>query len=132
MKPGVKFLIIDDNEVDQLVTQQLLKKDLGAADVAQAGNGMEAMEWIRDLKSDLPDTLVIILDVRMPLMDGFQFLDAFEALHEDFKKMTKIIMLSSTLDPRDIEQAEAHKNVIRMFSKPLPVKELQALIKPPS
>lgn len=128
MKTDHTFLIIDDNEVDQLVTQQLLKKDLGAADVAQAGNGIEAMQWIRDLKSNFPGNLVILLDVRMPLMDGFQFLDAFESLHEDFKKMTKIIMLSSTLDPRDIEQAEAHKNVIRLFSKPLPVKELKALI----
>jgi CheY-like chemotaxis protein len=128
MKTDRKFLVIDDNEVDQLVTQQLLKKDLGAEDVAQAGNGIEAMQWIRDLKSNLPNSLVILLDVRMPLMDGFQFLDAFESLSEDLKKKTKIIMLSSTLDPRDIEQAEAHKNVIEMFSKPLPVKKLQALI----
>lgn len=128
MKTDRQFLIIDDNEVDQLVTQQLLKKDLGAVEVAQAGNGIEAMQWIRDLKSDLPNSLVIILDVRMPLMDGFQFLDAFESLNEDLKKMTKIIMLSSTLDPRDFEQAEAHKNVIQLFSKPLPVKKLQALI----
>ena len=128
MKTDRQFLIIDDNEIDQLVTQQLLKKDLGAVEVAQAGNGIEAMQWIRDLKSDLPNSLVIILDVRMPLMDGFQFLDAFESLNEDLKKMTKIIMLSSTLDPRDIEQAEAHKNVIQLFSKPLPVKKLQALI----
>jgi CheY-like chemotaxis protein len=128
MKTDRQFLIIDDNEIDQLVTQQLLKKDLGAVEVAQAGNGIEAMQWIRDLKSDLPNSLVIILDVRMPLMDGFQFLDAFESLNEDLKKMTKIIMLSSTLDPRDVEQAEAHKNVIQLFSKPLPVKKLQALI----
>jgi CheY-like chemotaxis protein len=128
MKTDRQFLIIDDNEIDQLVTQQLLKKDLGAVEVAQAGNGIEAMQWIRDLKSDLPNSLVIILDVRMPLMDGFQFLDAFESLNEDLKKMTKIIMLSSTLDPRDFEQAEAHKNVIQLFSKPLPVKKLQALI----
>jgi len=128
MKTDRQFLIIDDNEIDQLVTQQLLKKDLGAVEVAQAGNGIEAMQWIRDLKSDLPNSLVIILDVRMPLMDGFQFLDAFESLNEDLKKMTKIIMLSSTLDPRDIEQAEAHKNVIQLFSKPLPIKKLQALI----
>lgn len=128
MKTDHKFLVIDDNEVDQLVTQQLLKKDLGAVDVVQAGNGVEAMQWIHDQKSNLPDSLVILLDVRMPLMDGFQFLDAFESLNDDVKKMTKIIMLSSTLDPRDIEQAEAHKNVLQLFSKPLPVKELQALI----
>jgi CheY-like chemotaxis protein len=128
MKTDCHFLIIDDNEIDQLVTQQLLKKDFGAVEVAQAGNGVEAMQWIHDLKSDLPNSLVILLDVRMPLMDGFQFLDAFESLNEDVKKMTKIIMLSSTLDPRDIEQAEAHKNVIQLFSKPLPVKQLHALI----
>jgi CheY-like chemotaxis protein len=128
MKTDYQFLIIDDNEIDQLVTQQLLKKDFGAVEVAQAGNGIEAMQWIHDLKSDLPNSLVILLDVRMPLMDGFQFLDAFESLNEEVKKMTKIIMLSSTLDPRDFEQAEAHKNVIQLFSKPLPVKQLHALI----
>jgi CheY-like chemotaxis protein len=128
MKPDCTFLIIDDNEIDQLVTQQLLKKDLGATHVVQAGNGIEAMQWLKEMKSTFPESLVIILDVRMPLMDGFQFLEAFESLHQDLQKTTKIIMLSSTLDPRDIEQAEAHKNVMRLFSKPLPVKELEGLI----
>ncbi len=60
----------------------------------------------------------------MPEMDGFDFLNAYELLPEDIKTNSHIIMLSSTLDPFDIQKAHSNKHVQSVLNKPLPVSEL--------
>nr|WP_294936669.1 response regulator [uncultured Flavobacterium sp.] len=72
--------------------------------------------------------LVILLDIRMPEMDGFGFLSAYELLSEEIKRDTQIIMLSSTLDSNDIRKAKNNTYVKEIVSKPLPVEEFEKLI----
>lgn len=128
MKNKCKFLVIDDNETDQIITSLLLEKKLGISDVNKAYNGSEALTWLAAHQKDIEDGLIILLDIRMPEMDGFAFLDAFEALNENIKQKTQIFMLSSTLDPHDIERAEHHKYVRKLLNKPLSAKTLGELI----
>jgi len=125
MNDKFRFLVVDDNKIDQLVTRQLLKIKLGVTEVNQAGNGVEALEWIK-VNSEVPDAreVIILLDIKMPEMDGFGFLEAFEELDGKLKDTIKIIMVSSTLDPIDIERAECHKQVKKLLTKPLPITEL--------
>jgi CheY-like chemotaxis protein len=125
MNMNCKFLIVDDNKIDQLVTRQLFKTKLGITEINQVAHGLEALEWLKENSDNLNDCLIILLDIKMPEMDGFEFLDAFEKLDESLKRITNIIMVSSTLDPSDIERAEKHPHVKKLFTKPLPVAELR-------
>jgi CheY-like chemotaxis protein len=118
------FLVVDDNKIDQLVTRQLLKVKLGITEINQASNGVEALEWINGYNPEPNCRLIILLDIKMPELDGFGFLEAFEKLDENLKEITKIIMVSSTLDPVDTERAGRHKQVEKLLTKPLPINEL--------
>ena len=128
MKPNYKFLIIDDNIIDQIITKQLLKKALGITEISTANNGKEGILWLNNHKRNFEEAVIILLDIKMPEMDGFEFLSEFEILSEELKKETQIFMLSSTLDPYDISRAESNKYVKSLLCKPFPVKEFGEMI----
>jgi CheY-like chemotaxis protein len=132
MRANYKILIIDDNIIDQIVTKQLLRKTLGITEISTANNGKEGIQWLRNNKSNSDESLIILLDIKMPEMDGFEFLLVFEMLSEELKKETQIFMLSSTLDPNDITRAKNNKYVKTLLSKPLPIKEFGEMIYPDS
>ncbi|MFV5691064.1 response regulator [Flavobacterium sp. LT1R49] len=132
MKPNYKILIIDDNTIDQIVTKQLLKKALGITEISTVNNGKQGIQWLNNHKRNFEESLIILLDIKMPEMDGFEFLSEFEMLPEELKKETQIFMLSSTLDPYDITRAKSNKYVKSILSKPFPVKEFSEIIYPDS
>ena len=130
MESNYIFLIIDDNVIDQIVTGQLLKKVLGVTKINIANNGNEGIQWINTHRTRFNESLIILLDIKMPEMDGFGFLAEYEILPEELKRETQIFMLSSTLDPDDIQRAESNNYVKSLLSKPLPVKEFGEMIFP--
>ncbi len=126
MRSKCKFLIVDDNKVDQIVTSQLLKRKLDISDISQVNTGKEALAWL--LANPIEECLIILLDIRMPEMDGFEFLEAYNEMDQSLKNKTTIIMLSSTLDVKDIARAQNHQHVKELLSKPLPVNLLSEII----
>ncbi len=132
MKANYKILIIDDNIIDKIVTKKLLKKTLGITEKSSTNNGKEDIQWLRNLSHNPEESLIILLDIKMPEMDGFEFLTAYEKFSEDFKNNTQIFMLSSTLDPEDISHAKNNKYVKTLLSKPLPITEFGEIIYPDS
>ena len=119
-----KILIIDDSQIDLPVSALLLKNKFQNAEIHMASSAAKGLEWLLEHQHELEDGLVILLDVRMPDMDGFEFLNAYELLPDDVKSKTGIIMLSSTLDPFDIQKAKSNKYVKTVLNKPLPVSDL--------
>ena len=119
-----KILIIDDSQIDLPVSALLLKNKFQSADIHLANSAANGLEWLVEHKHELTNGLIILLDVRMPEMDGFEFLNAYELLPEEIKSNTRIIMLSSTLDPFDIQKANNNKYVKTVLNKPLPVSDL--------
>ena len=116
-------LLIDDNYIDNFVTRKLLESSNFAKNIVVMPSSSEAINSLRDglVKPD-----VIFLDLRMPVMNGFEFLQAFEKLNID-KDAIKIFMLSSSLDPTDIKQSFDNKYVTQFIHKPLTKKVLEEL-----
>lgn len=127
MGTACKFLVIDDNEIDRLITSRLLTNG-GMTDVHTVNSGSEGIDWIKKHVANIGQTLIVLVDIMMPGMDGFQFMDAFERLDASVKRATRVFMLSSTLDPRDIKRAASNKTVTELLSKPLPVAKLTAVV----
>ena len=121
------FLLIEDNTIDQIVTTQLLKKMLGVQQVNLAKNGYEAISWLHNFNK-CNENLIILVDIKMAEMDGIEFLSEFEKLSNTIKSKSQIFMLSSTLDAQEIQEAQNNFYVKKVLSKPLPAKQLEALI----
>jgi CheY-like chemotaxis protein len=106
----------------------LIKRAFDNPDVIDLAGGRQALEWLSAKTFNAEETLLIILDIMMPQMNGFEFLDAFDELGPEIKGQTKIIMLSSTLDHDDINKAMTHTNVKKLLSKPLSANELKPFV----
>ncbi|TSD63891.1 response regulator [Inquilinus sp. KBS0705] len=115
-------LLIDDNYIDNFVTRKILENGHFAQTIIVKQSPHEALDALRD-GSIKPD--VIFLDIRMPQMSGFEFLDEFE--HIDMGKEVKIFMLSSSLDPADMRRSSDNKYIAQFVHKPLTHEALEEL-----
>ena len=116
-------LLIDDNYIDNFVTRKILEGSNFAEKITVVRSANEAITSLRDgvLKPD-----VIFLDVRMPLMSGFEFLEEFDKINID-KSNIRIFMLSSSLDPLDMRKSTDNKYITQFIHKPLTIKALEEL-----
>jgi CheY-like chemotaxis protein len=125
-------MLIDDNEIDNLINQKMIE----ATDITQYifthTGAKSAIEFLKNISKlthlaseVLPD--VIFLDIDMPLMDGFQFLDEFEKLSEQTRKKCKIVMLTSSINPLDVNKSKNYPYVKQYINKPLSQVNLEKL-----
>lgn len=129
MKQNYKILIIDDNVIDQIVTKQLLNKKLNITESYAVSSGRDGIRWLENFTLGAEDRLIILLDIKMPEMNGFEFLAEFDKLKNLINiKDIMIVMLSSTLDPEDRKKAKNNIYVKKLLSKPLPTDELALLM----
>jgi len=115
-------LIIDDNYIDNFVTSKILENGNFAENVIIRQSPDDAIESLR-IGNIKPD--VIFLDIRMPMMSGFEFLDEYDRLSIENKDDIKIFMLSSSLDPADIKKSLVNKHVVHFLHKPISHKALE-------
>jgi CheY-like chemotaxis protein len=116
-------LLIDDNYIDNFVTRKIIEGSNFAESIIVVRSAPEAINSLRD---GLVTPDVIFLDVRMPLMSGFEFLEEYDKI--DIKKDDiKIFMLSSSLDPTDMRKSADNKYITQFIHKPLTQKALEEL-----
>src|SRR5258708_6299194 len=91
-------LLIDDNEINNVLQEQIIRSSGFSENVVTKQSGMDALEYLRtEVKEEnAPD--VIFLDIRMPIIDGFAFLEEFKTLPEFIKERAKVVMLTSSLE----------------------------------
>ncbi|HWZ34565.1 MAG TPA: response regulator [Mucilaginibacter sp.] len=116
-------LLVDDNYIDNFITRRLLESSKFAENIVVTESPAEAISML-ETGTVKPD--VIFLDIRMPQMNGFEFLDAFDKLDID-KADIKVFLLSSSFDPTDIRRSSDNKYITQFIHKPLTHKILEEL-----
>ena len=110
MESSPHFIIIDDGTVDIFITREVIRRYSKEADVEVFLQANVGLEYIKSeySKPGEVDT-ILFLDLNMPLMSGWDFLENFEKLNDGTKKLFKIFVLSSFTNNRDRERALSDK-----------------------
>ena len=121
MKDISRFVVIDDDPVNNALCKMIINLALGKMDVKTFTLPEKGFQFIKTEYTMKMNgaTSIILLDLNMPTMSGWEFLEHFEELGEVVKKQIKIYILSSSVDPRDKERAGKNKNVEDYIVKPL-------------
>lgn len=126
-------MIIDDNDIDNFINEKMLKSSCFSENVYTHTSVTSALEFFKNLSSipNIPDALIpsfIFLDINMPILDGFHFLQEFNNLGYSFIPKIKIVMLTTSLNPCDLEKTKQYKNVVAYLYKPLVQVDIEKLI----
>lgn len=130
MESKYVFLIIEDSDIDKLVIKQLLRKVLDVTHVNVVNNGKEGIEWVIDNRKSFTQSLIILLDIQMPIMTGFEFLTEYDKLCDELKIETQIFVLSSSLVREEIKRIKNNRYVTDFLSKPIAIKEFGDVLFP--
>ncbi len=119
-------MIVDDSEFDQVLYKELIERSGMVDKLIQYYYPDEALEFLK--QPDRENVDVLFLDINMPRMSGFEFLkEASQQLGPDFAKIV-IIMLTTSLDPRDQKKAKEFEMVKDYINKPLTIDGLKHVI----
>jgi CheY-like chemotaxis protein len=118
-------LLVEDDPITIMVCDRIIKMTLFAEKVKSCENGKVGIDYLAGLAADSPTPTIIFLDINMPVMNGWDFLEEFEKIKFRFKSLPRIYLLSSTVDPEDYKKAQKFTLVQDFISKPLSKEALQ-------
>lgn len=121
---------MDDDPITLMLYKMVIAKASLSESVIVAKNGQEALDYYDNLKLNDKDSFpeLMFLDLNMPIMGGWEFLENFiQEKYKPFNEKTKIIVLSSTIDPKDIEKVKNYPTIIDFISKPITKEMLEQL-----
>lgn len=121
--------IIDDDPVYQFTAKKIVQLSHLAGEILQFTSGEEALSYINSNRNEyeqLPD--ILLLDLNMPVTDGWMFLDAYRDLKATLCKKMQIYIVTSSIDPRDIAHAKSYPEVVEFISKPLDIERIKKIL----
>lgn len=126
-KPKSKYkiaMLIDDNEIDNFINQKMLEGTNFADKIFVYSSGKSALEYMKNIEQDeqlmkdlMPD--FIFLDINMPVIDGYQFLQEFTIINKKAQHPTRICVLTTSINPTDKVKSLEDKLVVCFLNKPL-------------
>lgn len=129
MNSPFNICIVDDDDIYQFTVIKTLEPLQLAKKIIVFSDGEEAINFLMDnlnKEHELPD--VIFLDINMPIMDGFQFMEEYVKIKPRLGKKTTIYMVSSSVDPVDIERAKKISDISDYIIKPIEPGKLKSII----
>lgn len=125
----VSILLVDDDEINNFISIKLIKKAVDNTEISACLNGRFAIEELAAIQQKDPALLpdFILLDINMPIMNGWEFLDEYKRLNIDPMGKSKIYIISSSVFSNDINKARSYPLVKNFISKPLSVEKIKEM-----
>ena len=126
----LSFIIIDDSELDCFIAEKLIRHTGKCLTISSFTAAKEAWNFVREDSRKMSETTtVILLDILMPVMSGFDFLERFEALPEENRRKYIVIAITSSLNKKDTSAIKTYPSVIGVIDKPIQTDLLTEILK---
>lgn len=124
----VKVMLIDDNIIDLKINSKIIRLSGLVDEIISCQSGEEGLNYFkRHIQEPEKFPHLILLDIQMPEMNGFEFMENYKRFPASWKEHCMIAMLSSTLDFGDIRKAEADPYVLKLMKKPMFPEEFKTI-----
>jgi CheY-like chemotaxis protein len=117
----ISFHLVDDNDIDLAVNSKLLEIAKISDDITTYQSALLLLDYLKSDTFDVGRTHVILLDIMMPNMNGFECLDQLTLMPDTVRQQLTVFMVSSSIDRNDIKKAESYDLVEKILEKPLDV-----------
>jgi CheY-like chemotaxis protein len=133
MKQLMGILLIDDNETSNFLNERLLRRMKLTDHILVLNNGKMALDYLEKISRQEQESVdtdlkpeLILLDINMPVLDGFEFLELYGQLDSTFRQGIHVAMLSTSNHPQDTGKARDFK--AHYLTKPLTVEKMEGLL----
>lgn len=122
------FLVIDDSKLDCFIAEKVIKNTGKSETITSFLAAPLALEYIQANVPDDSAHTIILVDIQMPVMNGFQFVEAFEKMPESITSHYTVYIISSSINEDDLKRVRKYKSVRQFLNKPLNSNVLGALL----
>lgn len=125
---GISVMLIDDNRIDLFIHNEFIKQMGIASSISEYGFANDALNFLQNNSIEKWPHL-ILLDIHMPIMNGFDFINKYAELPLENRNKCHIIVVSSSLDSGDIMKSNESPYVLKLLEKPLNTEKLMKILK---
>ncbi|RZK49643.1 MAG: response regulator [Pedobacter sp.] len=123
----LQLLVIDDDDINIFIIRKIVEKTGVPIEMVSRNNGQQAIDYLKDaIASQLDLPQLVLIDINMPVMNGWEFIEAYQDLN--IEQPVNMYILSSSVYENDIEKTKTYPLVKGFISKPLSMERLNELI----
>lgn len=124
----LNFIVIDDSKLDCFIAEKIIKNTGKCETIRSFLQAREALDFIASNPHDDLSHTIILVDIQMPIMNGFEFVEEFEKLPGNIVTNYTIYVISSSINENDLQKVHNYKSVKQFLNKPLTSNNLSALL----
>ena len=124
----LNFIVIDDSKLDCFIAEKIIKNTGKSEKIQSFLQATDALNYIAKAPIDEHTHTIILVDIQMPVMNGFEFVEAFEKLEPSITKNYTIYIISSSINENDLNKVHSFASVKQFLNKPLTSNNLAILI----
>lgn len=122
---SLNVLLVDDDETVNYLHKIIVEESSLSNELYSAFNGEQALTYLQKRQPGNTEHFLILLDINMPIMNGWEFLDSIQ--QETFSDRVSVVMVTSSTDNADRKKAEQYKQVIEYVEKPITTSDCEKL-----
>jgi len=128
---NLHFIVIDDSKLDCFIAEKIIRNSGGIDSIKSFLQAKEALQYIATARPEDVAHTIVMVDIQMPVMNGFEFVEAFEKFSPEIKKNYTLYVISSSINDNDLNRVQNYSSVKQFINKPLTNNSLIQLLENP-